>query len=152
MPFHKNIAWSHLPFQLSPHFFAFLKFTLRLSGSVIYTGCVQFLSSHSLLVYFIPDFSPNYSTKTAFIKFTSVKFPVVAQRKRIQLASMRMQVRSLILLSGLRIWCCSELWCRSKTWLGSCISVAVVEASSYSSNLTCILGTSICLGYRPKKQ
>ena len=28
-----------------------------------------------------------------------------------------MQVQSLALLSGLRIWCCSELWCRSPTWL-----------------------------------
>ena len=27
---------------------------------------------------------------------------------------MRMQVRSLALLSGLRIWRCHELWCRSK--------------------------------------
>ena len=25
---------------------------------------------------------------------------------------MMMQVRSLALLSGLRIWCCWELWCR----------------------------------------
>ena len=25
---------------------------------------------------------------------------------------MRMQVPSLALLSGLRIWCCRELWCR----------------------------------------
>ena len=32
---------------------------------------------------------------------------------------MRLRVRSLALLSGLRIWCCRELWCRSQTWLGS---------------------------------
>ena len=29
-----------------------------------------------------------------------------------------MRVRSLALLSGLRIWCWSELWCRSQTQLG----------------------------------
>ena len=38
---------------------------------------------------------------------------------------MRLRVRSLASLSGLRIWCCHELWCRSKTWLLSCIAVAV---------------------------
>jgi len=34
------------------------------------------------------------------------------QRKRIRLGTMRLQVRSLALLSGLRIWRCRELWCR----------------------------------------
>ena len=52
--------------------------------------------------------------------------PIVAQRKRIWLASMRTQVRSLASLSGLRIWRCRELWCGSQTWLGSCVAVAVV--------------------------
>ena len=52
--------------------------------------------------------------------------PVVAQRKRIWLVSMRTQVPSLASLSGLRIWCCHELWCRSQTWLGSGIAVALV--------------------------
>ena len=33
-----------------------------------------------------------------------------ALQKQISLASMRMQVRSLALLSGLRIWHCYELW------------------------------------------
>ena len=32
---------------------------------------------------------------------------------------MRLQVRSLALLSGLRIRCCGELWCRLQTRLGS---------------------------------
>ena len=40
--------------------------------------------------------------------------------------SLRMQVRSLALISGLRIWHCHEVWCRLQTWLGSGISVAVV--------------------------
>ena len=30
---------------------------------------------------------------------------------------MRMWVRSLASLSGLRIWCCLKLWCRMQTWL-----------------------------------
>ena len=45
--------------------------------------------------------------------------PIVTQQNRIGLASMRMQVRTLALLSGLRTWHCRELWCRWQTWLGS---------------------------------
>ena len=56
------------------------------------------------------------------------------------------------LLSGLRIRHCRELWCRLKTQLGSCIVVAVAQASSYSSDSTPSLGTSICHRYGPKKQ
>ena len=33
--------------------------------------------------------------------------------ERTRLGSMRMRVRSLVLLSGLKIWRCRELWCRS---------------------------------------
>ena len=40
---------------------------------------------------------------------------------------MRTQVRSLALLSGLRIRCCHELWRRLQTWLGSQVTVAVVR-------------------------
>ena len=52
--------------------------------------------------------------------------PIVAQRKRIQLLPMRMQVRSLTSLSGLRIQHCHEPWCRSHTRLGSHVAVAVM--------------------------
>ena len=53
--------------------------------------------------------------------------PIVAHRKWIWLASMRMQVQSPASLSGvLRIWHCHELWCRSQMWLGSGVAVAVV--------------------------
>ena len=72
----------------------------------------------------------------------------MAQRKRIWLGTMRLRVLSLALLGGLRNRHCPELWCRSKTrlgsWLGYQIAVAVVEASSYSSNWTPSLGTSMC--------
>ena len=43
---------------------------------------------------------------------------------RTRLVSMRMQVRSLASLSGLRIWRCHDLWCRLQTLLRSCIAVA----------------------------
>ena len=52
--------------------------------------------------------------------------PVMAQRKQIQLGSMKMQVQSLASLSGLRIQRWHGLKCRSWMWLGSGISVAVV--------------------------
>ena len=38
---------------------------------------------------------------------------------------MRMQVRSLASINGLRIQGCHELWCRSQMPLGSCVAVAV---------------------------
>ena len=46
--------------------------------------------------------------------------PLVAQWKRIWLASTKTQVQSLALLIGLSIRRCRELWCRSQTWLWSC--------------------------------
>ena len=66
--------------------------------------------------------------------------------------SRRMQVRSLALLSELRLWRCHELWCRLQIRIGSCIAVTVVQASSYSSDLIPGLGTSICRRCSPKKQ
>ena len=39
---------------------------------------------------------------------------------------MRMQVLSLVLLSGLMILCRYELKCRWQVWLGSCVAVDVV--------------------------
>ena len=72
-------------------------------------------------------------------------------RLRTQLLSTKMQVRSPTSLSGLRIQHCLELWDRSQTWLGSQVTVAVVLASSYSSDWTPSLGPSICCGSSSKK-
>ena len=47
-----------------------------------------------------------------------VGVPIVAQQKRIRLGTMRLLVRSLAFLGGLRIQCCHELWCRVQTQLG----------------------------------
>ena len=71
----------------------------------------------------------------------------MAQWKRIRLGTTRLQVWSLALFSGSRIRHCHELWCRSQTWLGFGMAVA----SSYTSNWTPSLGTSVCLGCGPKK-
>ena len=65
---------------------------------------------------------------------------------------MRMWIRALASLSGLRIQHCCELWYRLQMQLRSGISVTVVKASSCSSDLTPSLGTAICYMCGPKKQ
>ena len=59
------------------------------------------------------------------IYYIFIGVTVVAQGKQIQLGTMRLQVRSLALLTGLRIWCCRKLWGRSQMQLGSGIAMAV---------------------------
>ena len=75
----------------------------------------------------------------------------MAQRKHIPLGNIRLQVRSLALLSGLGIWHCHELSCRSQMQLRSGVAVALVQVGSNSSNQTPSLGTSICHECSPKK-
>ena len=65
--------------------------------------------------------------------------------------TMRLQVRSLASLSGLKIWRCCELRCRLQTWLRSHVAVAVVLVGGCFSDSTPSLGTSICCGCSPKK-
>ena len=64
--------------------------------------------------------------KIRSIELTDAGVPVVAQWKQIRLGTMRLQVRSLASLTGLRIRRCRELWCTSQTRLGSGVAVAVV--------------------------
>ena len=75
----------------------------------------------------------------------------MVQWKQIQLGTMRLQVRSLALLSGLRIRYRHELWCRSQMQLGSGVAVVVAQAGSCSSDQTPGLGTSTCLRCGLKK-
>ena len=56
----------------------------------------------------------------------NIGVPIVVQWKRIQLGTMRLQVRSLASLGGLKIWHCCELLYRSQTQLRSDVAVAVV--------------------------
>ena len=65
------------------------------------------------------------------------------------------KVQFLVLLSGLRIWHCCKLRHRLQMRLRSGVAVAVVQASSCSSNLTPGLGTSIrrkCCREKIKKE
>ena len=76
--------------------------------------------------------------------------PVVAQQVK-NLTGLPESVGSV---PGLPQWVkdiqhCCELWCRSRMWLGSGIAVAVVQASSCSSNSIPSLGTSICCACGP---
>jgi len=87
-----------------------------------------------------------------FKKKIFVRVSIMVQWKQIWLGTMRLQVWSLALLSGLRIGHCHELWCRSQTLFRSGVSVAVAKAGSCSSDLTPSLGTSICHRCSPKKQ
>ena len=68
--------------------------------------------------------------------------PIVAQQKRTQLVSTRMQVRYLALLSGSGVWHFLELWYRLQMWLRSYVSVAM--AGSCSSDWTPGMETSVC--------
>ena len=75
----------------------------------------------------------------------------MAQGKRSRLGTVGLRVGFLALLSGSRIQPCCELWCSLQTQLGSGVAVALVQASSNSSDSTPSLGTSICHGCGPKK-
>ena len=72
--------------------------------------------------------SPGWSSvvRSLHRQLTPLGVPVMAQWKRIRLVSMRFQVRSLSLLSGLRIRHYRELWCRSQMQLGLGVAVSVV--------------------------
>ena len=59
-------------------------------------------------------------------KEAGLEFLLWLRGLRIQLVSMKIQVRSLASLSGLRIRHCHELWCKSQMRLGSGVAVAVV--------------------------
>ena len=53
----------------------------------------------------------------------------MTQQKRIRLGTVKLWVRSLASLSGLKIQRCHELWCRLLVWLRSGIAVAVAGAA-----------------------
>ena len=76
--------------------------------------------------------------------------PVMAQWL-VNPTSIHEVVGSIPGLGGLRIRRCCELWCRLQSRLGSRFAVAVVLASSCSSDPTLSLGTSTCCGCHPQK-
>ena len=75
----------------------------------------------------LPTLPPKYNHSVLLILLTHsstfLGVPVVVQRKRIRLGTMRLWVWSLALLSGIRIWRCHELWCRLQMRLGCHLAV-----------------------------
>ena len=63
--------------------------------------------------------TPCVFKEVLYLEIYGQEFPEWPSRLRTWLVSIRMQVWSLVLLSGLRIRCCSELWGGSKMWLRS---------------------------------
>ena len=70
---------------------------------------------------------PEYMNSSFQLFFLKVNrgVPLMAQQEQILLGTLRLRVRSLASLNGLRIRRCRELWCRLKTRLGSHIAVAL---------------------------
>ena len=98
---------------------------------------------------------PQCRSKHTPVENSAGEYLLWLSRLRTQLVFMRIQIRSLVSLNGLRIQCCRELWHRSKMWLrpGVAVPVAVAVAGSCSSDSTPSLGTSICCrcGLKKKK-
>ena len=92
-------------------------------GAYIFTIVISFLLDRSFDHYVLSLFASfNFILKSIL----SVGVPVVAQWLTNPTRNHEVWVRSLASLSGLRIWCCSELWYRSQMWLESGTAVAVV--------------------------
>ena len=70
-------------------------------------------------------FQMNEQDKTLETELNEAQSSHCGAAETIQLGTVRLWVRFLASLIGLRIWCCCELWCRSQTWLGSDVAVAL---------------------------
>ena len=78
--------------------------------------------------------------------------PIVSQQIKNLTSIHEDVVRSLALLSGLRIQLCCKLQCRLEMEFGSQVAVAVAMAGSCSSDSTPSLGTPMCHRHSPKKK
>ena len=82
------------------------------------------------LYYFLPSMSSIYALviklKMHFKNKQVRGVSILEKQKRIRLGTTKLQVRSLALLSGLRIRHCCELWCRLRMRLRSHVAAAVV--------------------------
>ena len=67
----------------------------------------------------------NNNNNKSFSKLSCSEFQLWLSRLKTWLASMRMQIRSLVLLRELSIWHYHKLWHRSQIWLGFIVTVAV---------------------------
>ena len=97
---------------------SFLPCQITISGPFLWTELCTHTNTHTHTC----SFSPNYvDSSNSDLGLEEFGVSVVVQRKRMRVGTMKLKVRSLALLSGLRIWRCHELWCRSPMWLGSSV-------------------------------
>ena len=87
---------------------------------------ITVIGLHMLNHLYIPEINPTRSQSVNRFNMLNLGAPVVAHQKWIRLGTMRSWVRSLALLTGLRIQRCRELWCRLQTRLGSRVAAALV--------------------------
>ena len=76
----------------------------------------------------------------------------MSERNGIRLVTMKLRVKTLTLVSELRVQRYHELRYRWQTWLESCISMAVAWASNWSSVSTPSLRTCECYWWGHEKQ
>ena len=74
-------------------------------------------------------------SKGCFFLFKHLRVPIVVQQVKNSTASVRMWVRYLASLSGLRIWRCHELQCWLQIRLGFPVAVAVSYAIGWGCSL-----------------
>ena len=93
-----------------------VKYTLACqSSNRTNTQTVKYLTTNFHVIPKVTMFWIYWVKYTVKINF--MEFPSRLSGYGIQLGTMRLRVRSLALLRGLRIWRCRELWCRSQTQL-----------------------------------
>ena len=74
-----------------------------------------------------PSYTKSYLFISSLVIYKKKKgVPIVVKQKQIRLGTMRLRVRFLASLSGLKIRYCRELWCRLQMKLGPDVAVAVV--------------------------
>ena len=106
-------------------------------------------------MHFFPSQNTGYKLGAWYWKlkiFEEMEPPLQLSRLKAWLASMRIWVPFLALLSGLRIQHCCKLQHRSQMWLWFGIAMALVLSGSCSCNSIPGLRTSTCCKFSPNKQ
>ena len=102
-----------------------MDFLYYLSSLYIFLVSISFYSNIFFISFFLLALGLVCPSFSSFLSW-KVKLLICFQCKQILLGTMRLQVWSVPLLSGLRIRHCRELWCRSQIRLRSRLAVALV--------------------------
>ena len=104
------------------------RFSFRFDGEIISFSDKQKLKEFSTTKPALQQLLKEFllaEKKKPQLETRKLGIPIMAQWL-MNLTRNHLQVKSLVLLSGLRIWCCHELWCRLQMQLGSHVAVALV--------------------------